>query len=182
STYSVRIETDGNLMEYIEVRVNGDRLQIKVRNNFNLDPTKGINVYVSAPVYNGISASGACDVSSENKLITSEVFDIDVSGASNITLDLKAPTIEGQMSGACKVNLKGETKDFKIDGSGSSEIRCFELMAENVDVGISGAGHADVFASVSLKADLSGAGSIKYKGNPSVSQNVSGAGSVSKAD
>ena len=32
----------------------------------------------------------------------------------------------------------------------ATDVKCFELMAENVDVDISGAGDAEVFASVKL--------------------------------
>jgi hypothetical protein len=48
-------------------------------------------------------------------------------------------------------------------------------------VAISGAGSAEVYASVKLDATVSGAGNVNYKGNASeVNQHVSGAGSVKK--
>jgi len=57
------------------------------------------------------------------------------------------------------------------------------MKAENTKVDISGAGSAEVYASVKLDAEVSGAGSIKYKGNAgNVIQQVSGAGSVKKAE
>jgi hypothetical protein len=50
-------------------------------------------------------------------------------------------------------------------------------------VHISGAGDAEVFASVKLDAHVTGAGDIRYKGNPpQVIHNTSGAGSIQKAD
>ena len=55
-------------------------------------------------------------------------------------------------------------------------------MAENVKVEISGAGDADVYASVKLYVRASGAGSVIYKGNPGINQSISGAGSVKKVD
>jgi Putative auto-transporter adhesin, head GIN domain len=54
---------------------------------------------------------------------------------------------------------------------------------ENTKVDISGAGSAQVFASVKLDAEVSGAGSVTYKGNAvNVSQHVSGVGSVNKVN
>ena len=48
---------------------------------------------------------------------------------------------------------------------------------------ISGAGSAEVYASVKLDAEVSGAGTVRYKGNATnVSQHVSGAGSVNKVE
>jgi hypothetical protein len=56
-------------------------------------------------------------------------------------------------------------------------------MKENTKVGISGAGSAKVFASVTLSSDVSGDGNISYKGNAKISsQEISGAGSVNKVD
>jgi hypothetical protein len=78
--------------------------------------------------------------------------------------------------------LKSQTKDFTVRGSGSTEIKSFGLLAENVEVRISGAGDADVFASVKLDVTVSGAGSIRYKGNPTVNQKMSGAGNIKKVD
>ena len=48
---------------------------------------------------------------------------------------------------------------------------------------ISGAGSAQVYASVRLNAEVSGAGSVDYKGGAPVGdQHVSGAGSVHKVE
>jgi hypothetical protein len=182
ATHSVRIETDENLLEFIEVSESGGRLHIRPRDNFNLDPSKEIKVYVSAPGYKGLGASGACQIYSENKLSSSNMLDIDLSGASHAEVDVDAPKVVAGLSGASSVQLSGKTKELDLDGSGSSDIKTGDLLAETVDVDISGAGEAEVFASVKLDVHISGAGSVRYKGNPSVSQSISGAGSISKAD
>jgi hypothetical protein len=182
STWSVRIVADDNLMDLIETVVHDDILDIAVRDNYNLDPTKSIDVYVTAPEFRRLGASGATEIISESKIVTSGTLDIDVSGASNIILDLKAPRVEAGLSGASKATLRGETRDISLNGSGASEFRCFELLAENADIDVSGSSNADVYASVSLKAESSGASSVRYKGSPSVSQNTSGAGSVNRSN
>lgn len=182
SSYSLRIETDENLIEYLEVFTNGDQLRIRVRDNYNLNPTKAVDVYVSAPLYTGLSASGACHVFGTNKISSSSALTLGASGASEINLELKAPQVDAEVSGASTINLRGETKDLTIDGSGASQVHCFDLMAENVNIDISGACDADVFASVKLDADASGASHIKYKGSASVHQSSSGASGISKAD
>jgi Fe-S cluster biogenesis protein NfuA len=180
--YAVRIETDQNLMQYIDVRTNGHELQIGVKNNYNLDPSGKINVYVTAPEFKSLKASGACHLYSDGKLSSKDGVYFDVSGASEAKIDVNAPTIEVELSGASSINFKGETKTLRIDGSGASEVKCYDLMAETVDVDLSGACNAEVFASVKLKAGASGASNVHYKGAASVDQNTSGASSVQKAD
>jgi hypothetical protein len=101
-------------------------------------------------------------------------------GASSIKLDLDAPSVDAELSGASHMSLSGTTKDFTADGSGASRLKCFGLMAENTNVDMSGASNAEVFASVTLDADASGASHIIYRGNANVNQRSSGAGSVSK--
>ena len=109
-------------------------------------------------------------------------MDIDVSGASEIKLDIKAPRINSQISGASSAVLTGETKDFVASGSGASHYRCFDLLTENTAVDISGACNADVFASVKLDVQASGASGVKYKGAAAITQDLSGASGIKKVD
>jgi hypothetical protein len=178
----VKIETDKNLLSYVDIFTEGSKLVIRNKDGFNLKPSKGIKVYVSSASYRKLEASGACDIYSENKINSSEQLDIELSGSSDAKLDLSAPKVTADLSGACTITLKGETKAFSVEGSGSTDIKCMELLSEDTDVDISGAGDAEVYASEKLNVDVSGAASVKYKGNASVSQKVSGAGSVKKVD
>ena len=182
STRSIKVETDENLMEYIEVFEEGDRLIIRRKDGFNLRPSKNIKVYVSSPAFRTLKASGSCDIYSENSIISTDAITIDLSGSCDAKVDIQSPKVDAGLSGACRVELKGKTKDLSIDGSGSTNIRCMDLLAENVDIEISGAGDAEVYASVKLDVSVSGSGDVRYKGNATVSQHVSGAGSVKKVE
>lgn len=182
ATTAIRVEADENLMKYIIVENDGDMLKIRPKSGINLKPSRAIKVYVSAPAFSRLEASGACDIFSENKILSQGTLQIDMSGASDAKIDLNAPKVDVDVSGACSVTLKGETRDFIVEGSGSTDIKCYDLLAENTKVDISGAGSAQVFASVKLDVDVSGAADVKYKGNATVSQQVSGAGSVKKTD
>ena len=179
---SLRVETDDNLQEYVETYTSGNILHVRIKDNVSLQSTNDIKVYVTAPDVNKFELSGACHVFGENKLTLNEAVAINMSGACGTELDLHAPTIDVDMSGACYVELSGETKDFSIEGSGSAKARCYDLMAENVEVDISGAGNVEAFASVKLDVEVSGAGTVNYKGNATVSKSVSGAGDVNKVN
>lgn len=178
----VKIEADANLQEYIEVLVSGNRLVIRTKQGFNLDPTNDMKVRVTAPVYKNIEVSGACDVTSENQITSTEKIEMGVSGAGEIKMDISAPEVTVGLTGAGSATLKGETKKFDISLSGAGHIRCFDLKSETANVDITGAGSAEVFASVAIKGNISGAGSVKYKGGGSPDVRTTGAGSVNKAD
>jgi hypothetical protein len=139
-------------------------------------------VYVAAPSFRTIDVSGASNIVGENKLVSDETLDIELSGASEAKVDLKAPRINAEVTGASTITLTGETKDLNVIGSGASGAKCFELMTENTTVDISGASSAEVFASVKLDAQASGASEIKYKGTPAITQDINGASSIKKVD
>jgi Putative auto-transporter adhesin, head GIN domain len=179
----VKIETDANLLQYIEVIQEGDKIIVQTKTGVNLRPTDKIKVYVTSPVYNDIDVSGASNINGQNKIINPENLKMEVSGAGDINMEVNAPAIRAEVSGAGSVNLKGETKRFDLELTGASKAHCFDLLSETTSVDISGAGDADVYASVKLDAEVSGAGSVAYKGAAtSVNQHVSGAGSVKKVD
>ncbi len=179
----VKIESDDNLLQYVEVIQQGDELVIREKQGFNLDPSDKIKVFLTAPVYNRIDLSGAGTINSDGKITNTEDMDIRVSGAGDVKMELKAPSVKIDLSGAGSVALKGDTKDLDINLSGAGNAHCYDFLAENTKVRISGVGSAEVYASVSLDAHVSGVGDVKYKGGATnVSQQVSGAGSVKKVD
>jgi hypothetical protein len=178
----IKIETDENLQEFVEISQVGNTLIIETKSGYDLDPTQDMKVRVTAPVYKEIQASGACDIISENKINSAEAIIFGVSGAGEIKIELSAPKVDVGISGAGSVSMVGETKDFNLELSGAGNAKCFDFKTETTDISISGAGEAEVFASVNLTGSISGAGSIKYKGGAKHSVSTSGAGSVSKVD
>ena len=181
SATSVKVEADDNILEYIEVHTEGSRLEIYTQNNIRLRPSNKIKVYISSPEYKEIEVSGASSVRCENE-ITSDVLDVNLSGASEGRLELNAPKISVNVTGASNANIKGKTKDFEGRASGASEIRGFDLLSENADVDASGASNIEIFASVRIDGQSSGASSVNYKGNAQSSVEKSGASSVNKKD
>jgi hypothetical protein len=176
----IKIEGDDNLLPYIEISQEGDRVIIKTRHGYNLEGDD-LTVYVTAPVFNSVSLSGAGNITAENKITSSENLDLDLSGAGDIKMEIDVPKFKAEVSGVGSIYVKGQTKDVEIGVSGAGSAHCFDLMAENTKADVSGVGSADVYASVKLDASVSGVGSVNYKGNATdVSRHVSGIGSVNK--
>jgi len=178
----VKIEGDENIISLIEVIQEGDKIIIQPKDGYNLHPTGDLNIYVTSPKYKSIEVSGSSDIVGENKITNTEEISLGASGSGDIKMELDAPKISAGISGSGSVNLKGQAKDLDISLSGAGHAYCYELLTENTTIEISGAGSAQVYASVNLKAEVSGAGTINYKGNAKVSQSISGAGSVNRTD
>lgn len=181
SNYSIRVEADENLQPLLEVYRDGDALEIHPQDGMNLDATGSIKVYVSAPVIRMLGASGACSVFTGNT-IRGEGILVDMSGASDGELDLEMTEVDIKLSGACNVVLRGATDMLRIDASGSSHVKGYDMQAAKANISLSGASNAYTTVSETLDADLSGASDVRYKGTPKVNSSTSGASNVRAAD
>jgi hypothetical protein len=182
-TKPVRIEGDENLLSYVQLIQEDDKIIVKPREGYNLEPTGELKIFVTSPVYGSIEVSGATDIIGQTKIVNPELLELHASGAGDIKMELDAPKVTAEISGAGSIDLKGQTKDADLELTGAGHAHCYSLLSENTKVEISGAGSAEVYASEKLDATVSGAGSVSYMGNPSsVSQHVSGVGSVNKAN
>jgi len=180
--FDVKLEGEDNILSKFEVKLVGEKLVIKPKERYNLNFHKQVKAYVSAPSFRELEASGACIYTGSGPLRYDGNMELDLSGSCKADLELHATSVLADISGACDVKLSGAAKTFKIDGSGSSEARCFGLLADVVDIDFSGAGMAEVSAAQQLNVDISGAATIRYKGNPAISREVSGAANINKAD
>jgi hypothetical protein len=178
----VRLETDENLMQYIEVFISDSKLVIRTKEGYNLDASKDIIAYVSAPVFKNIEVSGTCDVVGDGLIGGNTNLDIHVSGSGSVDMEVDMAKVTTHMSGSGNIKLRGEADDFDASVSGSGDINCFDLHTENTELNLSGSSSAEVNASKKLDVDVSGSADVKYKGSPAVNQSVSGSGSVKKVD
>ena len=100
SVTAVRVDGDENLLKYVEVELDGSMLRIRTRSGINLKPTRSIRVYVSAPEFSRLEASGACDIFTVNKINSTGTLNVDLSGASDAKLEVNAPGVKVEVSGA----------------------------------------------------------------------------------
>lgn len=176
---AVKVQTDENLFEFLNIRTEGNTLYIEPKEHYNLRPSKDIIVYASAPQLKTLSASGASKLIGEGEF-TGEKIRIDASGASEVSMAVNLSKIESDLSGASTLNLKGNVDQFMVEGSGASKIMCMDLEAEKANLDVSGASEARVTANKELVIEASGASDVEYRGNANINQKSSGASSVKK--
>lgn len=176
--YAVKVEADQNLLPYILTERDGDALTIKTRNGYNLQSRAGMKVYITAPSFEEIAITGSGSVTSAAKLSASRKLDIHITGSGDVKLEVDAPQVEAKATGSGNIALAGATRNFKAEINGSGEVNCFDLRSENTDIGISGSGSAEVYASKQLDIRISGSGDVAYKGTPAIKQRISGSGDV----
>jgi len=125
--------------------------------------TKGnkIVAYITTPQLSGLEVSGASDVKSES-VFSADNFTIKASGASDVTLGVKAKTLSVEASGASDIRLTGQVESQQVHISGSSDYRASDLLSKRATVQASGASDAYVSAE-SLSSQASGASDVHNK-------------------
>ncbi|MEI6123312.1 MAG: head GIN domain-containing protein [Bacteroidota bacterium] len=174
---AITIETDDNLQQYITAKVRSNKLTIKTKRD--LLPSKEVNIYLTVANIESIEASGAVIVKSNGK-ISADKFALDLSGASNVALDINCVDFNAEMNGSSKMKLIGAASMGNINVSGASDMYNFDMLFDNLKLKIKGAAKAQVNVITQLDVTVMGAGEVLYMGTPDVKKSISGGGKVDK--
>ena len=201
---SVEIESNDDKLNKIITEVTNGKLKIsrENNNNFNWDFWKSTKVtaYITMDKLEALEISGASIVKAEGEF-KADNFELKLSGASKVDLDLtckdkmnlslsgaskadiklSCSSVYAHLSGASNINVDGKTKNQKIEASGASNYRAFDLVGNNAEVNASGASNIEVNVGESIVGRASGASNVKYKGGaPKAELNTSGASNAKK--
>jgi hypothetical protein len=176
------IEADDNIIPYIELAEEGDKLVIRQKNHVSLSFHNDIKIRLTAPNVESLGLTGSGNIKLLNTLDNEGDVTMSVSGSGNIEGAVHAPELNVSVTGSGNVDVSGETRDLEVNIAGSGNFVGKSLMAENANVSIAGSGDADVHASLKLEGKIMGSGDINYVGNPEVTSKIMGSGSIHKRD
>jgi hypothetical protein len=189
-SYSVTITAGKNIFDHIHVTQSDNILKISITSwSFGWwwgRSTPRVNI--TMPVLNYLELSGASSGTAKG-FKSGEDFIADVSGASDLNLDMEtgrftatvsgASNIKGRLtatgsdidiSGASDINLTGSGGDIKLQSSGASTAALMYYPVNNANVDFSGASNGSLDISGKLDVKLSGASDLKYTGNPTMGE------------
>ncbi len=152
SSYSVSVTSDDNVIDFVRVSMVGDTLDIDITPGTSI--TSGplnrltLRVEITMPELSELELSGAAD-GVVTGFTFSEVFVLDLSGASSVVID-------------------GTADDMILRGSGASDANLSNFRVHNAEVDLSGASEATINVDGSLDADLSGVSTLLYIGEPTL--------------
>jgi len=174
---SLSIETDDNVMEHVEAKVEEGTLKLGFKSGVRfINPSQLIfNVGVDDLISLTLSGSGSI----ESEMIETTQLDASVSGSGDVLIvDLTAGEVKADISGSGEIQLAGDVtaQDVKISGSG--KYLAGDLCGASITVDVSGSGDATVCATETLDAEVSGSGSVDYYGRPSLNVSESGSGEI----
>jgi len=153
---SLSITTDENLLRYIDNQNIDHRLRL--HSNGNIWSSHGIKVAISSSARTGARLTGAANLTAKQ---------------------LSGHSFAVESTGAAKVFLDGNVDQLVTDMTGASKLEAESLQTKVAEISSTGASHAEVAASETLKVSITGAGKVIYSGNPpNVEKHISGAGSI----
>jgi hypothetical protein len=188
--YSVSVEMQESLFDYITVESSDDELRIfseegtlhnsvSLGDGFDLVSNRAPRVNISAPTLAGLNLAGTFQVGNSSP-VKGQGFALNLSGAGDVELELAVEKLTVDIAGAASLNLSGTAADADIKISGSGEIDALELATKTAAVDISGAGAGSITCSDTLDVEISGSGLFEYAGDPILTKDVAGLGIVEK--
>jgi len=173
----LEIETDENLMGYIEARVSSKTLKLK--NKRNIIASRNINVYLTFNKLEELTVSGYVVVNSGDRL-NFDKLNLFVSGNSEMTMNINCVALKTEFSGNCNIRLFGTSLTADMNASGSATIDAIEFFIDDLKLNMSGSSVSKVNAISKLNMNVSGSAQVEWYGSPEVKQTVSGSGIITK--
>lgn len=178
SNYSVKVSGDKRDIDDLIVKEVNGKLKIYYNNWFNISRRR-VDVEITMPALSEADFSGA-SVADVAGFKSNKELKINLSGASRGTFDVTAASYIMDISGASNLSINGNPKNVEAEISGASSLNAFDAKTLAADIHLSGASTAKIDVSEKLKVDASGASSVRYRGNPKVESHTSGASKVVK--
>ena len=178
SQEAVTVEADADIIEKIITEVNGHTLKIYTEKDCCWDAHE-MTIYLTVKDLNYMEISGACELKTEGELRLDNL-EMEVSGASEMNLNLALNKLDMNVSGASEMNLSGSCDNVYMETSGASELDALNFKVSSMTIDASGASDCKVNVVDKLQVEASGATSVRYTGSATVSSNTSGASSIER--
>ncbi|WP_269222075.1 MULTISPECIES: head GIN domain-containing protein [Flavobacterium] len=158
------VEADDNLHNEIITKVENGVLIItcKYSNFINIKSKK---VIVKMPVIEGLEATSAATINSNNTL-KGDNLSISSSSASSINVSAEYEAIQIEASSGSSQTINGKAIRLESHASSGGTIDASKLLANEVVADVSSGGSIQTHPIISLKAEASSGGSINYEGTP----------------
>lgn len=194
---SLIIETDDNILPYLNVKVAGDTLVLIGKNNTNLEPSRSITYYLTVKNIRAITTNTSGNISAES--ITADKFNIVLNGSGDVTLDradvehlsissdgsghvtiseLAVETVSAQILASGNIQLSGKADSLDLKSRGSGDALLKDLQTSEAQADLQASGNAWVWALETLDVTIAGSGSASYYGTPALTQNLTGSGQL----
>jgi len=196
SSYSVTLTVDRNILDVLDIRVEGDELIVDIKPGYSIYRTTEFRLDIEMPALEKASIAGSgemriLDSFTGDRLVLSiagsgdmtgsfeyEEIKATIAGSGNITMNTMVEEMECRIVGSGDIELEGEADILTSAITGSGNIRAKDFECEDVELNIAGSGSAIVSVEDTLDVVITGSGSVYYYGRPYIHYTDTGSGSI----
>jgi hypothetical protein len=160
SVESLVVEADEAIMPDVCTEVKNGVLKLYLKNSHKTRNIGTLKVTVGVKELKAVKLSGACKLASDDVFETGK-FDIKLSGACGVKLNVKTNELDADLSGACHLNLTADVRKAEFDVSGAPNLK-LDLKAANLSFDMSGASKVELKGTADkVEFEASGASTVK---------------------
>jgi len=195
-SYRAAITAGEKLFDYINIAKSGNTLRLSLKPcHFHTRPM--VEARIAMPTLSKLRQAAATRGVVKG-FCSREPFDLNLSGASSLDIDIEtgetrlevsgASRIAGSiktgdaefvLSGASRADLRGSANKVSLSGWGASHLELLDFTMKDASVHLKGASQATINARGTLDVELSGASRLNHIGNPTLrTVSVSGASTL----
>lgn len=176
----IHIRGQGNLLPYLDLTEQDDKLEIEVKEGYRLAPTEPLEITITLPELHELALAGTGN--GELRDFKGDELVLSVAGTGDIVASgLELNRLEGNIAGAGSLDLgTGSARDVELNIAGSGGVLGARLLSQEADVNIAGSGEVEVRVQERLKIEIAGSGSVSYWGDPELSSEIAGSGLVNR--
>ncbi|WP_429041273.1 GIN domain-containing protein [Aeromonas media] len=176
----IHIRGQGNLLPYLELSEEDDKLEIEVKEGYRLAPSEPLEITITLPELHELALAGTGN--GELRDFKGDDLVLSVAGTGDIVASgLELNRLEGNIAGLGNLDLgQGSVRVVALNIAGAGGVKGAGLASEEVEVSIAGSGEVEVRAQSRLKIEIAGSGSVSYWGDPELKSEIAGSGQVSR--
>lgn len=174
----LKIETDQNIMNIINIEQEGKELTLKLQREFTqINPTS-LTIITNSTKLKELALAGS-GIYNLREGIFGEELEIKLAGNCRVQADsIIVNNLDCKIAGKGELYLNGNVKETNIESAGNSQIEAFGLHTDILECEIAGRSHIEITVNQQITAQIAGKADILYKGNPLVKQQSIGKGSI----
>lgn len=166
---NVKVETDDNLIELFQTRVENKKLYITML--ADIRKSEGVNVYVSLKELEKITLLNEIVLKTET-VVHFDELNIFSSGLSRLNVDLYAASLTIELCDGTYAYLKGYTESLSVHVHDETELNAFDLQSDFCEVLSTGLTDVMVNAQKELELVVTGGSNLYYTGDATVNERV----------
>jgi len=176
--HSVRAEGDAEVLDALEVKVEGRALEIGIkRRRWNFRDRAKTMVYVTMPAIRAASIAGSGDMRVDRA--EGETFAASIGGSGNLEVAaLRGGEADFSVAGSGNMRAAGTATRSRVSIAGSGDVDIGALEARTANVSVVGSGDVRTRAMESADISIMGSGDVQVSGTARCSVSKMGSGDV----